>query len=63
MNNKHLSWIKEINNNFIIAPRAYFLQAAAPRSDLDCATTGQAIPLLTHTPYYSAAIAAEGNMP
>ena len=26
MNNKHLSWIKEINNNFIIASRAYFLQ-------------------------------------
>ena len=26
MNNKHLSWNKEINNNFIIASRAYFLQ-------------------------------------
>ena len=26
MNNKHLSWYKEINNNFIIASRAYFLQ-------------------------------------
>ena len=25
MNNKHLSWYKEINNNFIIASRAYFL--------------------------------------
>ena len=25
MNNKHLSWNKEINNNFIIASRAYFL--------------------------------------
>ena len=24
MNNKHLSWYKEINNNFIIASRAYF---------------------------------------
>ena len=24
MNNKHLSWNKEINNNFIIASRAYF---------------------------------------
>src|SRR5215216_2980984 len=27
MNNKHLSCIKEINNNFIIASRAYFLQS------------------------------------
>ena len=27
MNNKHLSWNKEINNNFIIASRAYFLQS------------------------------------
>ena len=27
MNNKHLSWNKEINNNFIIASRAYFLHA------------------------------------
>ena len=26
MNNKHLSWNKKINNNFIIASRAYFLQ-------------------------------------
>ena len=26
MNNKHLSWNKEINYNFIIASRAYFLQ-------------------------------------
>ena len=26
MNNKHLSWNKEINNNFIIASRAYFVQ-------------------------------------
>ena len=26
MNNKHLPWNKEINNNFIIASRAYFLQ-------------------------------------
>ena len=26
MNNKHLSWYKEINSNFIIASRAYFLQ-------------------------------------
>ena len=26
MNNKNLSWNKEINNNFIIASRAYFLQ-------------------------------------
>ena len=26
MNNKHLSWYKEININFIIASRAYFLQ-------------------------------------
>ena len=25
MNNKHLSWNKEINNKFIIASRAYFL--------------------------------------
>ena len=25
MNNKHLSWYKKINNNFIIASRAYFL--------------------------------------
>ena len=25
MNNKHLSWYKEINNNFIIASRACFL--------------------------------------
>ena len=25
MNNKHLSWYEEINNNFIIASRAYFL--------------------------------------
>ena len=25
MNNKHFSWNKEINNNFIIASRAYFL--------------------------------------
>ena len=29
MNNKHLSWYKEINNNFIIASRAYFLQDMA----------------------------------
>ena len=29
MNNKHLSWYKEINNNFIIASRAYFLQCAS----------------------------------
>ena len=27
MNNKHLSWNKEINNNFIIASRAYFLES------------------------------------
>src|SRR6266536_1843415 len=27
MNNKHLSLIKEINTNFIIASRAYFLQS------------------------------------
>ena len=27
MNNKHLSWNKVINNNFIIASRAYFLQS------------------------------------
>ena len=27
MNNKHLSWYEEINNNFIIASRAYFLQS------------------------------------
>ena len=27
MNNKHLSWYKEINNNFIIASREYFLQS------------------------------------
>ena len=27
MNNKHLSWNKEINNNFIIASRAYFLHS------------------------------------
>ena len=27
MNNKHLSSNKEINNNFIIASRAYFLQS------------------------------------
>ena len=27
MNNKHLSWNNEINNNFIIASRAYFLQS------------------------------------
>ena len=26
MNNKHLSWYKEISNNFIISSRAYFLQ-------------------------------------
>ena len=31
MNNKHLSWNKEINNNFIIASRAYFLQISAYR--------------------------------
>ena len=30
MNNKHLSWYKEINNNFIIASRAYFLQLYDP---------------------------------
>ena len=30
MNNKNLSWYKEINNNFIIASRAYFLQEAPP---------------------------------
>ena len=29
MNNKHLSWYKEINNNFIIASRAYFLKLQA----------------------------------
>ena len=29
MNNKHLSWYKEINNNFIIASRAYFLHRAS----------------------------------
>src|SRR3989337_2562389 len=27
MNNKHLSYNKEVNNNFIIASRAYFLQS------------------------------------
>ena len=27
MNNKHLSWYEEINNNFIIDSRAYFLQS------------------------------------
>ena len=26
MHNKHLSWINEINNKFIISSRAYFLQ-------------------------------------
>ena len=35
MNNKHLSWNKEINNNFIIASRAYFLQFI-PTFDNDC---------------------------
>ena len=30
MNNKHLSWNKEINNNSIIASRAYFLQNPFP---------------------------------
>ena len=30
MNNKHLSWNKEINNNFIIASRAYFLHLHHP---------------------------------
>ena len=29
VNNKHSSWYKEINNNVIIASRAYFLQEAA----------------------------------
>ena len=32
MNNKHLSLNKEINNNFIIASRAYFLQRAHARA-------------------------------
>ena len=42
MNNKHLSWNKEINSNFIIASRAYFLQVydqvevAAKYSQQDC---------------------------
>ena len=31
MNNKHLSWYKEINNNFIIASRAYFLHQHDPK--------------------------------
>ena len=33
MNNKHLSLNKEINNNFIIASRAYFLHEEAGRRD------------------------------
>ena len=32
MNNKHLSWYEEINNNFIIASRAYFHQKPSDMS-------------------------------
>ena len=32
MNNKHLSWYEEINNNFIIASRAYFLHKATKKT-------------------------------
>ena len=35
MNNKHLSWYKEINNNFIIASMAYFLHTLTYRKDYD----------------------------
>ena len=45
MNNKHLSWYKEINNNFIIASRAYFLQD--PR-DLYQRVTTLAVALQDH---------------
>ena len=34
MNNKHLSWYEEINNNFIIASRAHFLQKSDKSSML-----------------------------
>ena len=34
MKNKHLSWYKEINNNFIIASRAYFFQEATQEAIL-----------------------------
>ena len=34
MNNKHLSWYKEINNNFIIASRAYYLQKVPETFDV-----------------------------
>ena len=34
MNNKHLSWYKEINNNFIIASRAYFLHLYLSPEDM-----------------------------
>ena len=34
MNNKNLSWYKEINNNFIIASRAYFLHKVLANGDL-----------------------------
>ena len=41
MNNKHLSSNKEINNNFIIASRAYFLHKhpGAPRKPNSTAAT------------------------
>ena len=38
MNNKHLSWYKEINNNFIIASRAYLFHtiiAENSENDID----------------------------
>ena len=45
MNNKHLSWYKEINNNFIIASRAYFLQSHGSRVHW---LTSSIVPLLSH---------------
>ena len=38
MNNKHLSWNKEMNNNFIIASRTYFLHypTCTRVNNLDC---------------------------
>ena len=40
MNNKHLSWNKEINNNFIIASRAYFLHFTIVYSNPSAFDTG-----------------------
>ena len=70
MNNKHLSWNEEINNNFIIASREYFLQckpAATSHSmhnpKMKEVVRTEILKLLEASIIYPIADSSEGNMP